>query len=171
MKNRLLFLSLLILPISHVVADNAGFMIRDAQLRASPNNDAKAVFNVEAGNTIKVIKRKGGWYQIKTTAEKMGWVRMTSLRLGTSAKKSGDSGILSTFSFFSKGNSENDNVVASTGVRGLDADDFAESQPDHQAVKKLDSYAVNKKAARNFAQAGNLKSVRIEYKDIVGGGK
>ena len=112
--------------ISPVYAADSGYMVRDTSLRVSPNNDAEIKHNVKAGKTIKVLKRKGGWYQVELTKDQNGWVRMTSVRLGSSKKKKGKGGLLSAFKFFSEGKS--DTVVASTGVRGLDADDFKEAK-------------------------------------------
>ena len=172
MRSRVVFILVLILPFSSfnlASAADAGYMVRDANLRLTPNNDARAVHNVKAGKTIKVLKRKGGWYQVAQSKDKTGWVRRTSLRLGSSNTKKGDRGLFSAFKFFSKGKS--DTVVASTGVRGLDADDFKEAKPDHKAVKSLDKYAVNNKVAKEFARAGNLKPVSIKFSQVVGEAK
>ena len=166
MRSCIFIVIALILPLSQAIATDAGYMVRDASLRQTPNNDAKVMHEVKAGKSVKVLKRKGGWYQVQLSKKQSGWVRMTSLRLGSSNKKKGDRGLLSAFNFFNKGKS--DTVVASTGVRGLDADDFKAAKPDHKAVKSLDKYAVNNKDATKFARAGNLKSVSIKFSQVVG---
>lgn len=169
MRSRIVFFVVLILPFSSfnlAIAADSGYMVRDSSLRLTPNNDARVMHTVKAGKSIKVLKRKGGWYQVELSKDKTGWVRMTSLRLGSSKKKKGDAGLFSAFKFFSKGKS--DTVVASTGVRGLDADDFINAKPDHKAVERLNKYAVNNNIAKEFAHAGKLKPVSIKFSQVVG---
>ena len=169
MRNKLLTSIIFILSFSNVMAASSGYMVRDTQVRLTPNNDAKTVFDLKTGNSINILSRQGGWYKIKNVKEKVGWVRMTSLRLGSARKEKGDRGLLSTFKFFSKGKSGK--VVASTGVRGLDADDFANATPDHKAVEGLSKFSVSNRVATNFAISGKLKAVSIEFTQIVGDSK
>ena len=48
--------------------------------------------------------------------------------------------------------------TVSTGVRGFDDDDLEKSRADFEQVARLNSFAVSKELAKQFAQSGKLSS-------------
>ena len=55
------------------------------------------------------------------------------------------------------------NVVAATGVRGLNEEELKEAQFNAAEIKKLESFAVPEKRARNFARNGKLVARQLEF--------
>jgi len=53
--------------------------------------------------------------------------------------------------------------VATTGIRGLSAEDFKNANPDAAALAKMESYRVDKAGAESFAREAKLSSVTIAY--------
>ena len=54
-------------------------------------------------------------------------------------------------------------TVATTGIRGLSAEDFKSSNPDVAALQRLQSYRVDRAGAERFAREAKLASVSISY--------
>ena len=55
------------------------------------------------------------------------------------------------------------NVVAATGVRGLDEEDLKEAEFNGEELHKLKSYAASEAKARKYAGKAGLKSIQVEF--------
>src|SRR3989338_9601292 len=75
-------------------AAESGTAIKKDDLKAEPFRDAKTMATLAAGDKVDILKKNGGWYQVKSAKGK-GWVRMLSIRKGEARKGGGDaSGVL-----------------------------------------------------------------------------
>jgi hypothetical protein len=158
---RIYLLLLLILPL--LCAAEPGQTLISADLKQEPFIDAKTISTLPANTVIDVLKRQGGWMQIKA-ADTEGWVKMTSIKLGTgTADAKGDSGLKSLLNAATTGRSGNTGVTVATGVRGLSAEDLKNAKPNPEAVKKLDDYSGSKNEAQSFASSGKLQAQKIDY--------
>ena len=155
--------ALLLFSTSVIVAEQAT-LLRSTELRAAPFRDAEVVQKLSANTTLQVVKRKGGWYQVKTQG-KTGWVRMTTLLFSQPGAKpaSGGQGADDAAGNLLTGRSSYRGVTAATGIRGLDVVDIQNSVPNEAAVTKMDKYAVSAKSARSYAGSGGLKSRKVAY--------
>jgi hypothetical protein len=157
----MLFLSLLCAGTA--MAGEPARTLLAADLKQEPFVDAAVVSALPANTELEVLKRQGGWMQVKAAAGE-GWLKMTNVKLGAGTQaKSGDSGVGSLAKLALTGRSGNTGVTATTGVRGLSAEELKNAKPDPEAVKQLDSYTGNKGQAQSFASAGNLQAKNIEY--------
>lgn len=143
-------------------AEQGGTVLRDSELRSEPYTDTTVLGKVKAKSTVMVIKRQGGWYQVRDAAGRSGWLRMSALRLGE-LRAGGDSGVGETIQFLSTGRSGASGVTVATGIRGLDSADVANATPNHQAVKRLAAYQSSATQAKSFAAGGKLKSRELAY--------
>ncbi len=166
----LLSIALLFFSTSVMVAEQAT-LLRSTELRAKPFRDAEVVQKLSANTNLQVVKRKGGWYQVKT-AGKTGWVRMTMLLFsqpgGQPASSNGGQAADDAVGGLLTGRSSYRGVTAATGIRGLEAVDIRNSVPNDAAVTSMDKYAVSAKSARSYASSGGLKSKKVAY--LTGGG-
>lgn len=48
-----------------------------ANLRAEPRTSARRVARLARGTTLKLLKREGNWYQVRTSGGKTGWISVT----------------------------------------------------------------------------------------------
>jgi len=88
-------------------------------------------------------------------------VRMLSLRLGgATTAKPGASGLTQAFNVARTGTS---GTQTTTGVRGLDADQIANAQPNPAELAKLEKFAANREAAASFATEGKLAPTSVAY--------
>lgn len=155
----------LLLAADGAVAD-PGKTILAAELKQEPYIDAATVAKLEANTELDVLKRQGGWMQVKAPNGD-GWLKMTSIRLGNAAAAKGDTGLGSLAKVALTGRSGNTGVTATTGVRGLSPEELKNATPNPAAVKQLDQYADNKAKTQAFASAGKLQAQSVEYLDTV----
>lgn len=149
---------------SLVLAGESGQAVTNIDLKSEPFADAKTLSNLSAKTAVDVVKRQGGWLQIKTADGASGWVKMTGIKLdGAGTAKAGDTGLGSALSVAQTGRSGNTGITVATGVRGLTPDDLKNAKPDPDAVKKMDSFTVAKSEAESFARSANVSRYSVEY--------
>lgn len=153
-------------PLTILMASEA-YIVRATELRAEPFSDAKMVMALTAETSLKTLKRKGGWYQVEV-AGKVGWVRMSSLRLGSADKAEGSSGVGSALRFLGSGRAGASEVTPATGIRGLDAADINSAEPDHEALKRFKQHS-DAEQSKQFAKEGGLKPKSLPYPKRVAG--
>lgn len=134
-------------------------VIRATELRQAPATDAPSVADLAENAAVEVLERKGGWTRIKAGSSE-GWVRMLALRYGAGAAKPGATGVTQLFNVARTGTS---GTQVTTGVRGLDAHDLANAQPNPAELAKLRGYAADRDAAAGFAAKGKLAPVAVDY--------
>jgi uncharacterized protein YgiM (DUF1202 family) len=144
-----------------VLAQEAGTMLKEDVLRAEPYADAQVALSLKKGAAVTILKRTGGWYQVKAGATQ-GWVRMLSVRRGgasqTNAMKEA-----SGAAAIATGRAGTGQVVSTTGVRGLSEADLKAAKYDEAQIKKAESFAVAAAVAQTFAQQGKLKAMQFDY--------
>jgi uncharacterized protein YgiM (DUF1202 family) len=134
-------------------ATQTGTTTRATELKSTPFADGKLVQNLPAGAAVDVIKRVGGWYQVKSNGTE-GWVRMWTLRFSTQA--GGADALKQNVAVLSSGRSGSTYTTATTGVRGLSEEELKNAVPDPAAVQALEKLAVLPTDAQDFAKKGSL---------------
>lgn len=144
-----------------------GWANGDSNLYKKPFTDAEVVTSLPADSKVQIIKRKGGWYQVKADTKLEGWMRMSSLRFGEQPKAGKRSanvqGLKQTIQLFKTGRSGTSGVTVATGIRGLDSADLANSEPDHDALKLLSSYMSDRSTSEKFASKADLQGQNIAF--------
>jgi uncharacterized protein YgiM (DUF1202 family) len=154
---RTLLVVLLALALPAAAASiGSGTTTRSAELRGTPALDGKLLETLPANAKVDVLKRVGGWYEVKTAAGKQGWVRMWLLRF--SAPPTGASAFKQNAAVLASGRSTSTYTTATTGVRGLSEEDLQNAKPNPQAVAALEQLAVTPDDARSYAKKGSLKA-------------
>lgn len=144
---------------SAAMAAESGTALKADAIRAEPFGDAKQVATLAKGDTVEILKKDGGWLQVKSAKGK-GWVRMLSIRKGDAKKGSGEAeGLLSLAS----GRAGTGKVVATTGIRGLNEEELKAASFNAQELKLDESYAVSKADAQKFAKQGKLVARPFGY--------
>lgn len=158
-RNTIRFLALLLLVPMLAVAEPAT-VIRATDLKQEPASDSATVAALAEQAAVEVVERKSGWMRVKSVSGE-GWVRMLSLRLGgTTAAKPGASGVSQLFNVARTGSS---GTQVTTGVRGLDAEQIANAQPNPAELAKLEKFAADRDAAAGFATQGKLSPSSVAY--------
>lgn len=146
------------------IAADSGQIIVSTDLKSEPFVDARTLANLPANSAVDVLKRQGGWMQVKPASNGQGWVKMTTVKLGGAGSAAkGDSGMTALWNTAVQGRSGNTGVTVATGVRGLSPEDMKNAQPAPDQVKKLDGYAANKSQAESAARNGKLSKQNVDY--------
>ena len=154
MKKTLILLSLLLPVIAF--AGEAGTAIKADILRAEPFADAKTAGNLNKNDAVDILSKKGAWLQVKSKSAS-GWVRILSVKRG-GASASG-----SSIADIASGRAGTGKVVATTGIRGLNAEELKAAKFNEDEMKKMESHAVSASDAQKFASAGGLSSTQLAY--------
>lgn len=167
MKKLAMLMLLLLMPLVGQAGETAKTLL-SVDLKQEPYADAATIANVPAATTVDVIKRRGGWVQVKpagsaSSDNTAGWLKMTSIKYGDTPAAKGESGWGSLLNVARSGRSGNTGVTVTTGVRGLSPEDLKNARPDTDAVKKLDSFPKGRSEAQTFASAGKLQGQQVEY--------
>lgn len=150
---------LALLAAGAALAGEAGTVLKPDQLKAEPFRDAKTVANLGAGDKVEILKKDGGWLQVKS-AKGSGWVKMLSIRRGDARKGTGDAaGLLGLAS----GRAGTGRVVATTGIRGLNEEELKAAKFDAAQLKLAESYATSRAEAKRFAAKAKLVARQVGY--------
>jgi hypothetical protein len=116
------------------------------------------VTTLQENAAVQALERKGGWTRVRA-ADGEGWVRMLTLRFGATPKP-GASGASQLFNVARTGTS---GTQVTTGVRGLDAEQLVNAQPNAAELAKLEKFAAERGAAEKFASQGKLAAQPVDY--------
>jgi len=166
--NRLLLLAGLLLGVTTLVQAAQSGIVRDtADLRAAPYRDAKLVSRVPKQTKVGIIRRRGGWLKVDVGDHGQGWVRLNQVRVGSSPeqKKSSFLGLSTLWRSMTTGRSSSTGLVATTGIRGISAEDLKGAKPDPAALASLDAFAISGSDASSHAANGGLVAQNIKYSE------
>lgn len=153
-KHILLAACLISACITSVSAAEVGSALKKDSLRAEPFADAKVTGSVTRGDSLEILKKQGAWLQVKTK-KNTGWVRLLSVKRGTTTSGNQAAGALAVAS----GRAGTGQVVSTTGVRGLSEQELKAAKFNETEAKTLESYTLTAEQGQQFAKAGNLKAV------------
>jgi hypothetical protein len=158
------FLAMFLIWVSPIEgkASDSGVAVRSCPVMNEPFNDAREVTSLKEGDTVKILKRKGGWLQVSVEG-KTGWVRMLYIRRGASGEKPSAVTEASGMLGLATGRAGSGNVVAATGVRGLDEEELKEAEFNEKELQTLKSYRTSKKEAQEFAKQAGLQVQKIPF--------
>jgi hypothetical protein len=157
LKFKAIFIAACLLPSlygSAALAAEAGTALKNDTLRKEPFADAKTAGSFKRGENLQILKKQGAWLQVKTT-KTTGWVRLLSVKRGTTTAGNQTAGILAAAS----GRAGTGQVVSTTGVRGLNEQELKAAKFNESEIKTMESYTLSADDGRNFANAGKLKPI------------
>lgn len=132
-------------------------------LMSAPYRDAKQAGQLPANTTVYILERRGGWLRISTKGQ-AGWARLYQIRSGEGpqATKSGE-GLSMLKNVGKTGRSGSRGIVATTGIRGLSAEDLKTAQPNSKAVEAMEAYRASDPVAREYARSAGLKAKDVPF--------
>ncbi len=178
--SRIAVLFLLLLTAAPAVA-REGTITGATDLRAGPNEAARPVAMLPVGSVVDIKERRGFWLRVQVSTSptqgakavgKSGWVKFIRVRDRDPADDKAQQP--STGGFFSSlarnvtglfGGSRNSGTrsAATTGIRGLSANEIETAAPDMAAVNRLGAYRASPARVSSFADQGALRAVPIAY--------
>jgi len=136
-------------------------VIRATELKKEPATDAPTVAELAENAAVDAGERKGGWTRVKTPGGSEGWIKMLLLRYGgPGTAKAGDTGLSQMFNVARTGTS---GTTVTTGVRGLDAEQINNAQPNAAELGRMAGFAATKEASSGFAKRAKLQARQVDY--------
>ncbi len=135
-----------------------GTALKADTLRAEPFADAKPAGSIARNDGLEIIEKKGAWLKVKAP-KGSGWVRLLSVKRGTSGKTNEAAGVLNVAS----GRAGTGQVVSTTGVRGLNEEELKAAKFNEEETSKLEANLISTEQARQFAAAAGLKARKLNY--------
>jgi hypothetical protein len=157
----------MLLIAANAQAGESGTTIKADSLKASPFADADTLATLPSGTHVDILKKDGGWFQIKSN-KGSGWMRMLSIRRGNT-KSAGNE--LSGLAGLASGRAGTGKIVATTGIRGLNEEELKAAKYDEKQVSQAESYASTRLEAQKFAAAAKLKPQQVNYLPNPNGGE
>ncbi|MDQ3259577.1 MAG: SH3 domain-containing protein [Pseudomonadota bacterium] len=142
------------------LAQQQGVAVKSDDMKAEPFKDAKTVAALNKGDSVTILKKQGGWMEIKVSQRK-GWVRVLSVRKGAggsnaAAEIAGVAGVAT-------GRAGTGQVVSTTGVRGLGEEDLKSAKFNEEELKKAEAAAIAPDQAKQFAAKGALTARQVNW--------
>jgi uncharacterized protein YgiM (DUF1202 family) len=156
---KLAAISVCLLSAQAYAAVEVGVALKADAIKQEPFSDAATVGNLNAGDKVNIFSKDGGWLKIKSN-QGNGWVRMLSIRKGD-AKKARS--LADSFKGLASGRTGTGQVVATTGIRGLNEEELKTAKFDAKELNLAESYATSRAEAQTFANQGKLKARSLEY--------
>lgn len=147
------------------IAAETGSALKNDTMRVEPFADAKVTGSFNRGDSLEILNKKGAWLQVKTKKSK-GWVRLLSIKRGSSGSSNQAAGALAVAS----GRAGTGQVISTTGIRGLSAEDLKAAKFNETEVKTMEGYTQSANQGKQFASAGGLKSVPFPNLKAFNGG-
>ncbi|MDP1766115.1 MAG: SH3 domain-containing protein [Methylotenera sp.] len=147
------------------MANETGSALKNDTMRVEPYADAKVTGSLNRGESLEILNKKGAWLQVKTK-KSTGWVRLLSIKRGSSVTTNQAAGALAVAS----GRAGTGQVISTTGIRGLSAEDLKAAKFNETEVKTMESYTQSADQSKKFANKGGLKTVIFPNLKAVDGG-
>ena len=151
-------------------AEESGTAIKQDDIKDEPFKDAETVGVVKKGESVGILKKQGGWLQIKA-AQGSGWVRVLSVRKGTGGGSAASE--IAGVAGVATGRAGTGQVVSTTGVRGLGEEDLKGAKFNEEELKKAEAAAIAAEDAKQFAVKGELMARSVAWLPVpksAGGG-
>jgi len=162
MRIRSVFLAALLLVASALAAaQEPAFTNRSTELKDKAAPDGKTLMTLPDNTSVKVLQRAGAWTKVEGSGQS-GWVRAFHLRFPTTVETSSSSSGNVLGGLFGR-QQQKSTTIATTGIRGLSAEDFKNANPDPAALARMQSFRSDKAGAERFAREAKLSSVSINY--------
>lgn len=158
MKPTSLLLTALLALSGMALAAETGTALKNDILRKEPFADAATNGSIKRNDKVQILSKKGAWLQIKAGTS-TGWVRLLSVKRGTSGSANEAASVLGLAS----GRAGTGKVVSTTGVRGLSEEELKGASFNENEVKLLEANTINESDGRQFAAAGGLQARKLDY--------
>jgi hypothetical protein len=163
------------LPATHAQEKSGEALVvkRAAQLRDAPGEASRSLAPLPVQTALtRTGERQGAWIQVRMADGTAGWLHMFDVTSASTASQGGAGasalrGLTSGLTnFFGRGGSQaqsGSTVTTSTiGIRGLDAADLANAQPNMASVTQIEAMRVDAGQAQQFASGAALSTRAVE---------
>lgn len=151
-------------PAATKIAPTPGTVVRATELKDKPAADAKTLKQLAAKSAVTIVDRQGGWLRV-TAQGQQGWVRL--LHVSTQpAGAGGRTSDLEAAKRIATGRAGGGNIVATSGIRGLNEEQLRTAAANPAELQRLDGYVATDAQATDYARAHGLAARRVSYPKV-----
>lgn len=143
------------------MAPTPGTVLRETELKDKPFIDAKTLRKLAPQTALVIVDRQAGWLRVSVSGQQ-GWVRLLHVSSGP-AGSAANKQELESFAKLATGRAGTGNVVATTGIRGLNEEQLKTAQANPEELKKLEGYGVTKEQAAQYARGHKLEARQVAH--------
>lgn len=143
------------------MAPTPGTVLRETELKDKPFTDAKTLRKLAPQTALVIVDRQAGWLRVSVSSQQ-GWVRLLHVSSGPSGSAASQQE-LESFAKLATGRAGSGNVVATTGIRGLDEEQLKTAKANPEELKKLEAYGVTKEQAAEYARRHKLEARKVAH--------
>ncbi len=148
-------------PAATKMAPTPGTVVRATELKDKPVANARTLKQLAAKSAVTIVDRQGGWLRV-TAQGQQGWVRL--LHVSTQpAGASGKTNDLEAAKRIATGRAGGGNIVATSGIRGLNEEQLRTAAANPEELKRLDGYAATEAQATDYARRHGLAARRVAF--------
>lgn len=160
-RRRLALLSMIVfsaLLAGLAAAETVYVQATTAKLRSGKTSLDAVVADLKYGEALEVLRREGGWLEVRTAADVKGWIFANKT---SSTKPAGGDNLLAKLGK-SMRRKEASEVTASAGARGLDkiSEEYAKrvgiTRQNREAVDRMTAYRLTDQEIEDFLKDGAL---------------
>jgi hypothetical protein len=145
-------------------AQEAAVTRRATELKDAPGDKGRSIAALPAQAAVtRTNERQGPWVQVRTGAGATGWVHLFDIGPATAPAEGGSTAgnaLRSVTGLF--GGSRQTQTGSTAGIRGLDAQDLANAQPNPGAVTQMEGLRQSEADAQSFARGASLRPASVE---------
>jgi len=146
-------------------AQEAAVTRRPVQLRDAPGDQARSIASLPAQAAVtRGNERQGPWVKVATADGATGWLHLFDIGPASAPAEGGSiagNALRSVTSLFG-GSPQPQRAATTAGVRGLDAEDLAQAQPDPAAVVRMEAQRPGEADVRSFARRAGWQPRAVE---------
>jgi len=162
--------ALALLLVASASAQEAAVTRRATELRDAPSESGRSLAALPAQAPVtRTSERQGPWVQVRTGSGATGWLHLFDLgpASATTASTGGGNGLMGSAlrgvgSLFGGGSPKPTSTSTTAGIRGLEAQDLAQAQPDLAAVKQMEALRAGDADVRSYAQRSAWRPVPVD---------
>jgi hypothetical protein len=141
------------------MAPTPATVLRETELKDKPFIDAKTLKRLPVQSAITIVDREGGWLRV-VSAGQQGWVRLLHVSSQPGGRASSAQELESAAKIVT-GRAGGDNIVSTTGIRGLSEEQLRKAEPNPAELQRMESYGVTKEQAQAYARKHKLERRQV----------
>ena len=149
-------------PANAKMAPTPGTVVRATELKDKPAVEAKTLKKLAPQTTLSVLDRQGGWLRVNAQGQQ-GWVRLLHVSTQPQGARGGSTQDIDAAKRIATGRAGSGNIVATSGIRGLNEEQLRTAAANPEELKKLDGYAATDAQASDYARKQGLAPRRVDY--------
>jgi len=139
-------------------AAQAAIVVRDSPLYLDASPQSTQLGELSKDAEVILLLRQGGWYKVEAADNRVGWLRMLSVRFARAQEAQSET--LAKLLAVSRLAAPASGVA--TGVRGATSEALADDERDGEAqLQRVDSFVPSVERVSQFAAEGELSSQSV----------